>query len=70
MFTTLACIANRLFMKPIELIKPYFVEKRYHVALGMISLIIVDMLQLFIPRIIKWTVDDLTLLNVGRGVVF
>jgi ATP-binding cassette subfamily B protein len=56
-------------MKPIDLIKPYFAEKRYQVILGMISLIIVDVLQLFIPLIIKWAVDDLTLLNVGPNVI-
>jgi ATP-binding cassette subfamily B protein len=54
-------------MKPIDLIKPYFAEKRFHVAAGMISLIIVDVLQLFIPRIIKWAVDDLTLFDVDHA---
>ena len=43
-----------------NLIKPYFVENRAKIAIGLVSLIIVDLLQLFIPRIIKWTVDDLT----------
>ena len=47
-------------MKPIELIKPYFIENRYLIAVGLLSLIIVDVLQLFIPRVIKWAVDDLT----------
>ena len=54
-------------MKPIDLIKPYFAEKRFHVTAGMISLIIVDVLQLFIPRIIKWAVDDLTLFDADRA---
>jgi ATP-binding cassette subfamily B protein len=52
-------------MKPIDLIKPYFAENRYQVIFGMISLIIVDVLQLFIPRIIKGAVDDLTLFSAG-----
>ncbi len=46
-------------MKSYRLVKPYFVEKRYVIALGLFSLLLVDMLQLFIPRIIKWAVDDL-----------
>jgi ATP-binding cassette subfamily B protein len=47
-------------MKPIELIKPYFAENRYLIVVGLLSLIVVDVLQLFIPRVIKWAVDDLT----------
>ena len=47
-------------MKSLDLIKPYFHENRTAISFGMISLIIVDVLQLFIPRIIKWAVDDLT----------
>ena len=46
------------------MIKPYFVENRYQIMLGLLSLITVDLLQLFIPRIIKRTVDDLTGLQV------
>jgi len=42
------------------LIKPYFVENRTRICAGLLSLIIVDVLQLIIPRIIKWAVDDLT----------
>ena len=51
-------------MKSIALIKPYFKENRRKIAIGLLSLIIVDMLQLFIPRIIKWTVDGLTALQI------
>jgi ATP-binding cassette subfamily B multidrug efflux pump len=43
-----------------SLIKPYFVENRFKILAGLFSLIIVDVLQLIIPRIIKWVVDDLT----------
>jgi ATP-binding cassette subfamily B multidrug efflux pump len=42
------------------LIKPYFVENRFKILAGLLSLIIVDVLQLVIPRIIKSAVDDLT----------
>ena len=51
-------------MKPTELIKPYFSENRRLIAAGLISLIIVDFLQLFIPRVIKWAVDDLTAVRI------
>lgn len=51
-------------MKSYRLVKPYFVEKRLVIAIGLFSLLLVDMLQLFIPRIIKWAVDDLALYNI------
>ena len=51
-------------MKSIALIKSYFVENRRKIAIGLLSLIVVDMLQLFIPRIIKWTVDGLTTIQI------
>ena len=47
-------------MKSFYLIKPYLLEKRLVIVLGLIFLITVDFLQLFIPRIIKWAIDDLT----------
>src|SRR5210317_949699 len=50
-------------MNASELIKPYFVENRVKILIGLLSLIIVDLLQLFIPRIIKRVVDDLTTFN-------
>ncbi len=48
------------FQPATALIKPYFVENRTRICAGLLSLIIVDVLQLVIPRIIKWAVDDLT----------
>jgi len=51
-------------MKPSDLIKPYFRENKLWITIGLVSLIIVDVLQLFIPRIIKWAVDDLTALRI------
>jgi ATP-binding cassette subfamily B protein len=51
-------------MKSIALIKPYFKENRRKISIGLLSLIIVDLLQLFIPRIIKWTIDGLTALHI------
>jgi len=50
-------------MKPSDLIKPYFISRWRIIALGLASLIIVDFLQLMVPRVIKWAVDDLTLLR-------
>ncbi len=50
-------------MKSEALLKPYFAEHRYRILIGLLSLIVVDVLQLFIPRIIKWAVDDLTALR-------
>jgi ATP-binding cassette subfamily B multidrug efflux pump len=47
-------------MKFFYLIKPYLSERRFFIFWGLTCLIAVDFLQLFIPRIIKWAVDDLT----------
>jgi len=51
-------------MKSIGLIKPYLIENRFFIFLGLASLIAVDILQLIIPRVIKWAVDDLTALRI------
>ncbi|MGD2099868.1 MAG: ABC transporter transmembrane domain-containing protein, partial [Desulfobacterales bacterium] len=51
-------------MKSLDLIKPYLRENRLKIAMGLLSLIVVDVLQLFIPRIIKWAVDGLTALQI------
>ncbi|MBW2604391.1 MAG: ABC transporter ATP-binding protein [Deltaproteobacteria bacterium] len=47
-------------MKSLYLIKPYLEERRLVIVIGLVCLITVDFLQLFIPRVIKWAVDDLT----------
>jgi ATP-binding cassette subfamily B multidrug efflux pump len=54
-------------MKSVALIKPYFKENRWKIAIGLLSLIVVDVLQLFIPRIIKWSVDGLTAMQIETG---
>jgi ATP-binding cassette subfamily B multidrug efflux pump len=51
-------------MKSLQLIKPYLIENRTIILSGILCLTIVDILQLFIPRIIKWAVDDLTALHI------
>lgn len=48
----------------LSLIKPYFVERRWLILAGLVALIVVDFLQLLIPRIIKRTVDDLTVFRI------
>lgn len=50
-------------MKNIEIIKPYFVENRWAIITGLACLLAVDALQLYIPRIVKHAVDDLTALR-------
>jgi ATP-binding cassette subfamily B multidrug efflux pump len=47
-------------LKSIRLIKPYFLENRPTIVFGIVCLIAVDFFQLFIPRVLKWAVDDLT----------
>lgn len=47
-------------MKSFNLIKPYFRENIQKIFLGLSCLIIVDLLQLVIPRIIKASVDSLS----------
>jgi len=47
-------------MNPYRILLPYFRRNLGILALGISSLLLVDFLQLFIPRIIKLAVDDLT----------
>jgi ATP-binding cassette subfamily B multidrug efflux pump len=54
-------------IRPLTIITPYFAESRFRIVVGLLSLIVVDVLQLLIPRIIKWTVDDLTAMHVETG---
>ena len=48
-------------MKSYRIVKPYFVERKAVILLGLFALFVVDILQLLIPRIIKWAVDDLAI---------
>ncbi len=41
-------------------LKNDFMENRWRILIGLLALLIVDVLQLFIPRIVKYAVDDLT----------
>ena len=48
-------------MRAFKTLKNNFIENRWRILSGLIALLIVDVLQLFIPRVIKYAVDDLTL---------
>jgi ATP-binding cassette subfamily B protein len=47
-------------MSPYRIVFPYFRRNRRNLAIGLSALLVVDMLQLLIPRVIKLAVDDLT----------
>jgi len=51
-------------MKSIELITPYFKERKAYILIGLGCLMTVDLLQLMIPRVIKRAVDDMTLKSI------
>lgn len=57
-------------MKHYQLLKPYLVECRFHIVAGFISLLIVDLLQLFVPRIIKWAIDGITIGSTSKMELF
>ena len=57
---------DKTFMQASSLIKPYFRENRYKIMIGLACLIVVDVLQLFIPRIIKKAVDNLAALQIDQ----
>jgi ATP-binding cassette subfamily B multidrug efflux pump len=48
-------------MKTFKTLRNDFFENRWWILVGLIALLIVDVLQLFIPRVIKYAIDDLTL---------
>jgi ATP-binding cassette subfamily B protein len=54
-------------LRQFDLIKPYFVERRYYVAAGLLSLLVVDILQLLIPRVVKWAVDGIAASSLDTG---
>lgn len=43
------------------LLKPYFIKHRLRIAVGLLCLVVVDFLQLSIPRVVKKAIDELTL---------
>jgi ATP-binding cassette subfamily B protein len=53
-------------MKSFRTLKNDFIEDRWRIMMGLLALLIVDVLQLFIPRVIKYAIDDLTLGTVSH----
>jgi ATP-binding cassette subfamily B protein len=48
-------------MKAFKTLKNDFLENRWHILIGLLALLVVDGLQLLIPRVVKYAIDDLTL---------
>ena len=47
-------------MKVFKTLKNDLFENRRQILIGLVALLVVDVLQLFIPRVIKYAIDDLT----------
>lgn len=47
-------------MKSFKTLKESFVRNRWQILIGLAALLVVDVLQLFIPRVVKLAIDDLT----------
>src|SRR4030043_1507261 len=47
-------------MRSFQSLKNDLMENRWRILIGLVALLIVDVLQLIIPRIIKHAIDDLT----------
>ena len=58
---------TRSALRNLSSLKPYFVRHKAKLAVGLICLLTVDVLQLFIPRVIKLAVDGLTLQTASVG---
>ncbi len=54
-------------MKSFKTLRNDFIENRRRISVGLIALLIVDVLQLFIPRVVKYAIDDLTLGTVSHS---
>jgi len=48
-------------MRILKSLRNDFFENRSWILVGLIALVVVDALQLFIPRVVKYAIDDLTL---------
>jgi ATP-binding cassette subfamily B protein len=56
-------------LKDFKPLKIYFIENRIALIIGLSSLLFVDTLQLFIPRIIKKSIDSLTVGQASSGLL-
>ena len=52
-------------IRSFKTLKNDFIENRWRILIGLFALLVVDVLQLFIPRVVKYAIDDLT-----SGVIF
>jgi ATP-binding cassette subfamily B multidrug efflux pump len=59
--------SHRDMMTSLHLLKAEFLKNRVIIFVGLLSLIFVDYLQLFIPRLIKGAIDGLTLYRINAG---
>ena len=57
-------------MKAFKTIRGDLAENRWRISVGLAALLIVDVLQLFIPRVIKHAVDDLTRGDISSSNLF
>lgn len=57
-------------MEAFKTLKNDLIENRWRILTGLIALLIVDALQLFIPRVIKYAIDDLTTGNLSHFRLF
>ena len=51
-------------------LKEYFLKNRWHVTAGLISLLLVDLLQVLIPQVLKKAIDSLTFKTATSGILF
>jgi ATP-binding cassette subfamily B protein len=54
-------------MRSFKTLQNDFIENRWRISIGLIALLVVDVLQLFIPRVVKYAIDDLTLGTVSHS---
>lgn len=54
-------------MRNFRTLKEYFIRYKWMFVIGIFALLIVDILQLYIPRIIKYAIDDITQGGINRG---
>ena len=58
-------------MRELLKLKRYLIEYKYHFLFGILALVVIDLLQLIIPRVLKWAIDDLATGSVNlRGLGF
>lgn len=51
-------------------LKEYFIKNRWHLSVGLFSLLLVDLLQVLIPQVMKRAIDSLTFKTATFGILF